>query len=404
MPTRTADAPTRPLRVLMTYRALIPSVRWFGLEQFRQLEAQGKLELRAMPENKLKAADCNWADCVVLTRADTPFEGWLARQLKRMKRKLLYVLDDDLEHVPQGLGCSPYYRDPAVLWQAREIRGCCDVLVTHSPLLEEAYGADFAQVTRISQPAMLTQAQAARNASENRRKERTDAVRIGFSGSEDRAADVQQVLAAPLRALKARYGDQVELVFFGAHPPLIDELKGRFVPYTASAEDYYRTMAEQQLDIGLAPLEDNRFYRSKYYNQFVEYCTYGVPAVYSDLPPYRGVVRNGVDGMLCGTDEWFNALCALIEQPERRAEMARAALKRAEDFAPDKVSEYFWESLGAVVTAYRAPRARLSALALFAARIGCGVLFAIQTLKRRGWSALSIAYKRMKKRRGGRRI
>lgn len=396
MPTRIADASARPLRVLMTYRALIPSVRWFGLEQLRWLEEQGLLELRAVPERRLSARDCRWADCAVLTRADTPFERWLARQLKRMGRILLYVLDDDLEHVSEGLGCSAYYRDPTVLRLGREVRGCCDVLVTHSPLLEQAYGAGFQRVIRIEQPAMLERAQSAP-------RPRTDVVRVGFSGSADRAADVQKVLAAPLRALKQRYGARVELVFFGARPPLVEDLHCTYLPYTASAEKYYRTMAEQRWDIGLAPLEDDRFYRSKYYNKFVEYCTYGVAGVYSDLPPYRGAVRDGTDGVLCGADGWLPALCSLVEEPERREGIARAARLRAEDFALDKVSARFWQALGSEITDRRAPEVRLSSLVLRMAQAVYGTLFVGQTLKRRGWSAFAIVAKRLRERRRERR-
>lgn len=398
MLTRSADSALRPLRVLTTYRAMIPSVRWFGTEQLRWLANEGMLELRAVPERKLSARDCRWADCVVLTRADTPFELWLARTLRRMGRKLAYVLDDDLEHVPEGLGSSAYYRDPAVVRLGKAVRACCDVLVTHSPLIEQDYGAGFARTARIEQPAMSAQSTPPSCVQDAR-----STVRIGFSGSEDRAADVQAVLAAPLRELKARYGNRVEIEFFGARPPLVDELGLSHIPYTPSAELYYQTMAGRQWDIGLAPLENTRFYQCKYYNKFVEYCTYGIAGLYADQQPYRGVVRDGVDGVLCAQGEWLPTLCRLVEDVPLRVRLAQNARQRARDFSLDKVSLRFWQALGSEFTDWRAQESKLSQALLVAQRAGCGLLFVSQTLKRHGLRVFTLAWERIRKsRRRGR--
>ncbi|MEG0513300.1 MAG: hypothetical protein RR653_11375 [Clostridia bacterium] len=410
MPIKTADgskaaaqeAPTAPrsLHVLMTYRALIPSVRWFGMEQLRYLAREGMLELRTVPEKKLTADDCRWADWVVLTRADTPFELWLARKLREMGRKLFYVLDDDLAHVPTGLGCSVYYRDATVLALGKAVRDTCDVLVTHSPLLEGLYGASFEKVVRVEQPAMLEQASKAMAACQAVPSGTLDtaphkeAVRIGFSGSPDRAADVQQVLADALGALKKRYGERVEIEFFGARPPLVDELHLPYIPYTSSAEQYYQTMAQRHWDIGLAPLEDTQFYRCKYYNKFVEYCTYGIVGVYSDLPPYQGVVRNGQDGILCAPSDWFQTLCALVENAQARAQMAQAAACRARSFSLSDVSLRFWQGMGTELTSFRATEAKLPAFPFAACKLAKASVLAGQTFRRHGLRLFSIAWNR----------
>ena len=395
MRTKTADPVIRPLHVLTTYRAMTPSVRWFGTEQLRWLAKQKMIALRAIPEGRLRAADCRWADCVVLTRADTPFELWLAQKLKHMGRKLLYVLDDDLEQVPEGLGCSAYYRDPVVVRLGKAVRKSCDVLVTHSPLLEEYYGTGFEKVVRIEQPAMLAKTNPEQKEQSRRKDE--DVVRIGFSGSEDRAADVQKILAAPLCELKKRYGNRVEIEFFGARPPLVDELKLSHIPYTASAERYYQVMAQREWDIGLAPLENTRFYQCKFYNKFVEYCTYGIAGAYADMPPYRGTVHDGQDGILCGESEWLDQLAMLVESPALRREIAQAARHRAQDFELNKVSQRFWESLGEPWTTYRAPDASLSTVLFHAARVGYTAFFIYQTLRRHGVRVFSLAWHRIER-------
>ena len=75
----------------------------------------------------------------------------------------------------------------------------------------------------------------------------------------------------------------------------------------------------------------------------------GTPVVASDIAGYRDVVRNDVDGILVPPAEpqaLAEALRDLYEEPERRAAMARAAVRDVERFAWPHVAE-------AVMEAYR---------------------------------------------------
>ncbi len=62
----------------------------------------------------------------------------------------------------------------------------------------------------------------------------------------------------------------------------------------------------------------------------------GVPVVSSDIPGYRDVVRDGVDGLLVAPGDALGlaeALRRIALEPARREQMARAARERAERFA-----------------------------------------------------------------------
>ena len=79
----------------------------------------------------------------------------------------------------------------------------------------------------------------------------------------------------------------------------------------------------------------------------------GTPVVASDIAGYRGVVRDGRDGVLvpCGDAVALGeTLLELASHPERRSEMAEAALERAERFAwPNvarEVESVYQEALG----------------------------------------------------------
>ena len=374
--------------VLLVYRAMIPSVRWFAYEQLHKLDEEGLLHLRARTECKLHAKDVTWADWVVFCRADTGFENWLSAKCAQLGRKLIYMLDDDLQAVPPGLDSATYYRDAFVRRTREKIMHRCDVLLTHSPLLATKYGMGFSHIVMIEQPSMTRPGY---------RLRLEGPVRIGFSGSLDRAVDVQAVLGQVLPALVDKYGERISIEFFGAEPPVAKALSLRCYPYTSSAEAYYQQMAELGWEIGLAPLPESPFYQSKYYNKFVEYASYGMAGVYTALPPYAGVVQDGVDGFLCrnSSEAWFECLCRLIEDAALREHVGREAARRAEDFSLDRVAKRLWKQMEPLYS-FRAPPARLSQIGLSLARAVNGTLFLGQTLRRHGFQLVPRLWRRWK--------
>jgi hypothetical protein len=57
----------------------------------------------------------------------------------------------------------------------------------------------------------------------------------------------------------------------------------------------------------------------------------GAVGLYSDRPPYRGFVRDGIDGLLLADDQarWLAAIERLIDAPEERQRLAGAGRARA---------------------------------------------------------------------------
>jgi phosphatidylinositol alpha-mannosyltransferase len=81
----------------------------------------------------------------------------------------------------------------------------------------------------------------------------------------------------------------------------------------------------------------------------------GTPVIASDIAGYRDVVRDGVDGVLvppADPQALAEALRDLWEEPERRAELARAAIADVQRFAWPRVAE---EVLGAYQDAIETP-------------------------------------------------
>jgi glycosyltransferase involved in cell wall biosynthesis len=81
-------------------------------------------------------------------------------------------------------------------------------------------------------------------------------------------------------------------------------------------------------DIGLAPLEESRFHSFKSNIKYLDFAAYAIPAIFSDVPPYRGAIQHGVMGVLTPNtrDGWFHAIDRLLKNPEERLALGRAAL------------------------------------------------------------------------------
>jgi glycosyltransferase involved in cell wall biosynthesis len=80
-------------------------------------------------------------------------------------------------------------------------------------------------------------------------------------------------------------------------------------------------------DIGIAPLADTAFNRSKSAIKTLDYAALGLAVLASDVPAYRGSLADGIGGRLVANTEaaWFRALHDLIDNTVSRRQLAEGA-------------------------------------------------------------------------------
>lgn len=156
-------------------------------------------------------------------------------------------------------------------------------------------------------------------------------VTVGYIGSGTHRPDLQTIEDA-LVAVLERHGGQVRFLSVGVPltPRLkrhacveeLDLFKRRMRPYA----EFAQLAAALPIDVGIAPLVDVPFNHCKSDMKFQEYAALGIASVYADLPPYRGCVRHGENGLLAAdTHQWLDGLERLIGSAMLRRTMARAA-------------------------------------------------------------------------------
>lgn len=154
-------------------------------------------------------------------------------------------------------------------------------------------------------------------------------VTIAYMGTPTHTHDLA-LIEEVLFKLRDKYNTLVQFVFWGCAGNRLEKL-GRVIPFDDCYASFLGNLGSVHFDIGLAPLADTPFNRCKSNIKWLEYSAYARAGIYSDLEPYRGSVQHGKTGMLVGNDpnEWMDALEYLIEHPDERKAMGRAARKDA---------------------------------------------------------------------------
>jgi len=141
-------------------------------------------------------------------------------------------------------------------------------------------------------------------------------LRLGWAGAGQHLGDLQM-----MAAVVAHFKDEVDWIFMGMCP---DELRPHikeFHPFV-SYVDYPAKLASLDLDIAIAPLEDNLFNRCKSNLRLLEYGAMGWPVVCSDVYPFR-TSNPPVLRVANEQQAWIEALEGLLHNPERRRELGR---------------------------------------------------------------------------------
>ena len=209
----------------------------------------------------------------------------------RTSIKLVYELDDDFLNIPATNYAMEYYQvnRPYVEQILRMVDG---ITVSTKPLkdLLSPYCENIQIIPNYLLKSMWDRQQPIAEI-ENRKP------RIGYYGSFNHFAQPGGMSKATtggdfgqeLIDYVARTTDKYDWVFLGGYPhELIDLIKSNKIEYHewVNILKLPEKLLSLKLDIGLAPLEDNLFNKSKSDLKLLEYTALGIPSICSDLYPY----------------------------------------------------------------------------------------------------------------------
>ena len=264
---------------------------------------------------------CRLNGCAVVVISRYLPVGWLSalQRLRREGTKIVYFMDDDLFDLRALRGLPLRYQwkilSRAVVHRPR-LQRLCDEFWVSTAFLAEKYAA-LSPVVLDPLVSLKTQ-------------EAKTGLHVCYHGTASHMREIEWLVPV-VEAVQA-CSDFVHFELFGTRA--VQQLFGRMprvaVVHPMSWPNYLSYTSVQRRDLALAPLRPSIFNAGRGPIKFFDYARMGAVGLYSDRPPYRGFIRDGVDGLLLAHDHaaWVEALLQLAQDAERRQRMASAVTRR----------------------------------------------------------------------------
>jgi len=365
---------------------ICPSTSISVVKPLVALHETGRVMTWITLEDLASMREVHEADLVVFCRNVRPDRAEFLRAAVATGVPVIYDLDDNFFELPLDSATGRVYAQPEQLAMLTEYLSTASLVRVYSrPLLARA-GLLNPHVQLVSSGVDLHQIrQPVRSPG--------DPVKVIYATS--RLDDsLGRIFLPALRRLMDEEGPRVEMHFWGPWPPA--ELpSARHHAVIHNYDRYLRGFSSAGFDIGLAPLLDDTFHRSKTNTKFREYGACSIAGVYSDVEVYSDCVRHGETGLLVGndTESWYRTLRRLVDDADLRKRIQRHARKEIEEhYSQEKFETVLLGQIEQLVGNFRSRRTIMTHLRHAEprqpriARLAGLIPQAIGHLRRNGWA------------------
>jgi len=303
-----------------------------------------------VPAKEMKMEMIADFDLIVLQMV---FDRRLIKEIKKQKKKYIFEMDDLLTWVPKDHYAHKEIKQSGWEWRLavwNAIRKADAITTTNKHLaryyrfLRPIKNNIHVLPNYIDEQFWL----------KDHKKNLTDTIRIGYVGGMSHVEDLKTIVNPLKRILKefpnTRFiqmgtggwsSDDDEYTEFNYGDDVFKQLprNQRTYYHGASMMVYPDKLYALQLDIGIAPLIENRFTKSKTPIKWMEYALNRTPSVCQEFL-YKDVVKHGENGYLATTeDDYYKYLKLLVKDKSAR-------LKIGERAYWDTVSNYVFSKHG----------------------------------------------------------
>lgn len=260
-------------------------------------------------------------DVIVFQRQFLESARYAIEDANEQGKVTVYDIDDDYWHVPPTNPGYDVWQLPGMLSGVEDLVRAAKVVTTPSSVLSAALRCLNPNVRVL--PNMLP----GPDWPEPSREPHGGRVVVGWAGGGSHFTDLK-LLSGVVEQLLSECPD-VEFRCHGVRDvPFQAAERLKVLPGVPLAE-YAELLST--FDVGVAPLEDTLFNRSKSDLKVLEYGAVGIPVVASKVAPYEASVRPGETGFLAGSaKDWLKALRRLVADARARADLGSAGRRFAE--------------------------------------------------------------------------
>ena len=232
-------------------------------------------------------------EIIVAQRTTGEYQSHVFKTIAESKTLAVLDMDDDLFNVPEHNLAHSYYAQKDVRSQLAGNLEVANLVTVSTEYLGERM-REYTDAPIEVLPNCLDLG------SFSKRPESRGGLSVGWAGSGTHRADLEAV-AEPVRKGVDKSG--ARFITVGADYSWIIEAKdSQYLGGTDDATQFHHMI---NFDIGIAPIENNEFNRSKSALKALEYGARGIATIASNVEPYANYIEHGVDGFLVSHEhEW----------------------------------------------------------------------------------------------------
>ncbi|MCC7528496.1 MAG: glycosyltransferase [Candidatus Melainabacteria bacterium] len=309
-------------KILAIIPSLIASCQINVLKPLNRLAEQGKVEFRWAQETKADVSDVTWSDVVIFCRNTEPAYGHLLNAAVCAGKPIIFDLDDNFWDIPYDTDpeLARYHRLPPRLAQLEKYLSFSSLVRVYSPVLADRVGA-------FSKKIKLLKSGFDFSLVSGKVPKKSGNISIVYATSRIVDDQYHEFLTGIIRVLDA-YQDKVTLTICGCKPRELAARRGvNLIPLLPDYDKFLMDFHAQGFDVGLAPLPNTVFHRSKNNTKFRDYGACRVAGVYSNVDVYSSCIEDGRTGILVDNtpESWFQGIVKLIDDPSLIASIKEQA-------------------------------------------------------------------------------
>lgn len=270
---------------------------------------------------------------------DWSFDFFLEMQHKHQKPFVLEVDDNYIDVPPWNEAYHSFKNGTTYRRISIECMRACEAMIVTTPHLKETY-SDLNERIHIIENSLDFKGDRKFVGWDTVSRKKNKGIRLGWIGGRAHFNDLMMVSPVLKDVLKEHKDVTLVLV----NSALRESCKLLKIDYpfeglknvlyadrSVPINRYAKFMASFGFDIGIAPLVDCNFNRSKSNLRWLENSALGTPCVCSSVSHFESTVKDGEDGLLIPQNSaslWREGLEFLIQNPNFREQMGRNAAKR----------------------------------------------------------------------------
>lgn len=132
-----------------------------------------------------------------------------------------------------------------------------------------------------------------------------------------------------IKRILTEYKDKVKLFFVGKFDLLeLSDFTNIEIIKELTYSEYFNFLIKENFDIALIPLEDTQFHRCKSNIKYLDFSILKIAGIFSKVEPYTRSIEHKYNGILINNEEkdgWYNSIKSLIENSVLRKKISENA-------------------------------------------------------------------------------